>query len=87
VVEDGKLLYAFDRARHPDALRPAIEYFLEALETVRANKVRYAQAEAIARARNPSRPSFFELGMGSSVVSSQEFHGGMPGEIIAHAME
>jgi hypothetical protein len=51
--------------------------------------VRYAQAEAIARARNPSRPSFFELGMGSSVamVSSQEFHGGMPGEIIAHSME
>jgi ATP-dependent 26S proteasome regulatory subunit len=89
VMEDGKLLYAFDRARQPDALRPAIEYFLEALETVRSNKVRYAQAEAIARARNPSRPSFFDLGMAGpmSVVSSQEFHGGMPGEIIAGTLE
>jgi hypothetical protein len=31
------------------------------LETVRANKVRYAQAEASARARNPDRPSFFDV--------------------------
>jgi transitional endoplasmic reticulum ATPase len=60
VVEDGKLLYAFDRAggRSP---RPAIDYFLEALETVRANKLRYAQAEAAARARRPSRPSPFDV--------------------------
>jgi AAA+ superfamily predicted ATPase len=60
VVEDGKLLYAFDRARG-SALRPVTEYLLEALETVRANKVRYAQAEASARARNPERPPYFEL--------------------------
>jgi SpoVK/Ycf46/Vps4 family AAA+-type ATPase len=60
VIEDGKLLYAFDRARG-DALRPVIEYFLEALETVRANKLRYAEAEASARARHPSRPSYFDV--------------------------
>ncbi|MFL5607914.1 MAG: AAA family ATPase [Gemmatimonadaceae bacterium] len=78
VIEDGKLLYAFDRARHADALRPAIEYFLEALETVRGNKVRYAQAEAVARSRHPSRPAFFDVGMAvpMSVVSSQVVHAG-----------
>jgi ATP-dependent 26S proteasome regulatory subunit len=60
VVDDGKLLYAFDRA-HARAGRPILEYFLEALETVRANKLRYAQAEASARMRNPSRPSHFHV--------------------------
>jgi AAA+ superfamily predicted ATPase len=64
VVEDGKLLYAFDRA-HGSSPRPAIEYFLEALETVRANKLRYAQAEAVARARRPSRPSYFDVPFGA----------------------
>ena len=34
---------------------------LEALETVRANKVRYARAEAKARSRNPARPPYFTL--------------------------
>jgi transitional endoplasmic reticulum ATPase len=60
VVEDGKLLYAFDRARERE-MRPVTEYLLEALETVRANKVRYAQAEASARARHPERPSYFDM--------------------------
>jgi transitional endoplasmic reticulum ATPase len=91
VIEDGKLLYAFDRARHPDALRPAIEYFLEALETVRGNKLRYAQAEATARARHPGRPSFFDLGMATpsvSVISSQEFHGSeMAVQMMGEVME
>jgi ATP-dependent 26S proteasome regulatory subunit len=63
VVEDGKLLYAFDRARGSSP-RPAIEYFLEALGTVRSNKLRYAQAEAIARARRPARPSYFDVPFG-----------------------
>jgi transitional endoplasmic reticulum ATPase len=62
VVEDGKLLFAFDRARG-GAMRPVTEYLLEALETVRANKLRYAEAEASARARHPDRPSYFDLGM------------------------
>ena len=34
---------------------------LEALETVRANKLRYAQAEASARARRLSRPPHFDI--------------------------
>lgn len=65
VVEDGKLLYAFDRARKLTT-RPAIAYFLEALETVRANKRRYAQAEATARMRNPMRPPHFSVPFGAS---------------------
>jgi hypothetical protein len=70
VVEDGKLLYAFDRARDRTP-RPALEYFLEALTTVRANKVRYAEAEASARARNPSRPSYFHLPGMMSMIADQ----------------
>jgi transitional endoplasmic reticulum ATPase len=64
VVEDGKLLYAFDRARDITP-RPATDYFLEALETVRANRLRYAQAEAVARARHPNRPSHFDAAIGA----------------------
>jgi SpoVK/Ycf46/Vps4 family AAA+-type ATPase len=42
VVEDGKLLFAHDRAigKVP---RPVEEYFLEAIETVRANRRNYAR--------------------------------------------
>ena len=68
LVDDGKLLYAFDRAQKVETRAP-IEYFLEALETVRANKLRYAQAEASAKARNPSRPPYFDLPMGIGAMS------------------
>jgi AAA+ superfamily predicted ATPase len=68
LVDDGKLLYAFDRAQNI-ATREPIEYFLEALETVRANKLRYAQAEASAKARNPSRPPYFDLPVGIGAMS------------------
>jgi ATP-dependent 26S proteasome regulatory subunit len=68
LVDDGKLLYAFDRAQNI-ATRAPIEYFLEALETVRANKLRYAQAEASAKARNPSRPPYFDLPVGIGGMS------------------
>ena len=68
VVEDGKLLYAFDRARE-QARRPMIEYFLEALQTVRENKVRYAHAEASARMRNPARPSHFNVPFMPSIAA------------------
>ena len=60
LVEDGKILYAYDRAQ----ARPtddATGYFLKAVDTVRANKERYAAAEAQARARHPSRPAFFDM--------------------------
>lgn len=59
VVEDGKVLYAYDRARNLE-LRPVTEYFLRALVTVRDNKERYARAEAQVRARPPSPPNPFE---------------------------
>lgn len=59
VVEDGKLLFAFDRERR-GATEPATSYFLRAVETVRKNKEQYAQAEARARARHPQRPAYFD---------------------------
>ena len=42
VVEDGKLLFAHDRATGQPA-RPVEECFLEAIETVRANRRKYAR--------------------------------------------
>jgi SpoVK/Ycf46/Vps4 family AAA+-type ATPase len=42
VVEDGKLLFAHDRAGG-EAVRPAEEYFLEAIATVRANRRKYTR--------------------------------------------
>jgi ATP-dependent 26S proteasome regulatory subunit len=60
LVEDGKVLYAYDRAR-ARPLRPTLDYFLRAIETVRANRQRYAEAEARASARHPQRPAFFDF--------------------------
>jgi SpoVK/Ycf46/Vps4 family AAA+-type ATPase len=60
MVEDGKLLYAFDRARSLP-LASVTDYVLAALETVRANKQRYATAEARARGLRPSRPPQFAV--------------------------
>jgi transitional endoplasmic reticulum ATPase len=48
LVEDGKNLLAYDKARGRP-LQPPTDYFLAAVETVRANKERYAAAEARAR--------------------------------------
>lgn len=45
LMEDGKMLYAYDRARGV-ATRPPTEYFVSAIATIRANKERYAAAEA-----------------------------------------
>ena len=59
VVEDGKLLFAFDREK-TGTTQPTTTYFLRAVETVRRNKEQYAEAEARARARRPVRPSFFD---------------------------
>jgi transitional endoplasmic reticulum ATPase len=44
VVEDGKLLYAGDRAVR-GAVRPAEAYYLEAIETVRENRRNYARSK------------------------------------------
>ena len=48
LCEDGKLLLAYDKAKQlPD--RPATDYFLQAIETVKTNKDRYATIEAATR--------------------------------------
>jgi len=60
LVEDGKTLYAYDRAKGCP-LRAPTEYFLAAVETVRANKERYAVAEARARSQRPVRPHWFGI--------------------------
>ena len=50
VVEDGKALFAYDKVRGLD-FRPPEEYFLAAMEAVRANKRRYEEAVRRARER------------------------------------
>ncbi len=45
LAEDGKALFAYDKARG-EPPKPATEYFLAAIDIVRANKKRYAEAEA-----------------------------------------
>ncbi|MGH7617342.1 MAG: hypothetical protein ACREPM_08955, partial [Gemmatimonadaceae bacterium] len=59
VVDDGKLLFAYERQRDTPPL-PATQYFIRAIETVRRNKEQYAAAEARARARHPVRPPYFD---------------------------
>ena len=60
VIDDGKLLFAFARSRN--ALpQPPTAYFLAAIDTVRRNKEQYAAAEARARVRHPTRPSYFDM--------------------------
>jgi ATP-dependent 26S proteasome regulatory subunit len=57
-IEDGKILYAFDRA-HAAQLAPLTDYFLRAAAETQANKERYAAAEARASAIQSSRPAWF----------------------------
>ncbi len=60
VIEDGKVLFAFDRSRKMQ-LKPVTEYFVRAIATVRENKKRYAEAEARIRSRPhvPENPFSF----------------------------
>ncbi len=57
-VEDGKALYAFDRAARC-RMKPVTDYFLAAVEAVRAGKQKYAEAEARANAHRTGRPVWF----------------------------
>jgi AAA+ superfamily predicted ATPase len=50
LMEDGKMLFAYDRSRGADT-KPPTEYFVSAIGTIRANKARYAEAEAKIRAQ------------------------------------
>jgi ATP-dependent 26S proteasome regulatory subunit len=63
LAEDGKLLVAHDRARQRP-LRPVTDYFLDAVETLRANKQRYAAAEERVREHRPQRPAYFDVTVG-----------------------
>lgn len=58
LVEDGKTLYAYDRACGRP-LQTITEYFLQAVEQVRTNKERYAEAAEQARQQRPARPVYF----------------------------
>lgn len=70
VVEDGKLLFAYDREKR-GVRETSTTYFVRAIETVRKNKEQYAAAEARARARHPNRPSFFDA-MGAFTAMAVE---------------
>jgi len=77
VVEDGKLLFAYERTRKT---RPASasEYFMRAIETVRRNKQQYAEAEARARQRHPVRPAYFDgFGVLGAMEGVHAMHAGM----------
>jgi hypothetical protein len=57
-LEDGKMLYAFDRASNTP-LKRLTGYFLSAAENTRGNKEKYAVAEARANAVRSARPPWF----------------------------
>lgn len=59
LIEDTKTLFAYDKVRNVE-LKAATDYLLAALETVRANKAMYEQAEAQARKQRPHRPPWFD---------------------------
>jgi len=46
LVEDGKAIYAYDKAKRVDLKEPT-DYFLKAVAGVRENKLRYAEAQKI----------------------------------------
>lgn len=66
VVDDAKLAFAFDLSRGATPIEPT-PYLVRAVDTVRANKERYMNAESAARERNPRRPPIFSM-MGLSMV-------------------
>jgi SpoVK/Ycf46/Vps4 family AAA+-type ATPase len=58
LVEDGKTLYAYDKSKQFEMKGPT-DYFLKAVEGVRDNKQRFAEAEAQAMLKpKPSRAGF-----------------------------
>jgi predicted AAA+ superfamily ATPase len=65
LAEDGKNLFAFDLARGTP-LRRTTDYFLEAVQTLRHNKARYADADAAVREQRPQRPVYFDVADGAA---------------------
>lgn len=58
LMEDGKLLFGFDR-QHGRPMQTPTEYFLAAVMTVLENRARYSAAAARTRQQHPSRPPWF----------------------------
>jgi ATP-dependent 26S proteasome regulatory subunit len=81
VVEDAKLLYAFDREKK-GATDEVTQYFLRAVQTVRRNREQYAAAEVQARARHPNRPAFFDPTAMLGAMMAEEMSSGS-GELSA----
>lgn len=71
MVEDGKAIYAYDRARAVE-LMPTTQYFMRAIEAVKENKQHYAAAEAQVAAQ----PQSTMAGFVRSFVSSRAFKAG-----------
>lgn len=71
VAQDGKNLYAFDLVRGLP-LRPMTEYFVAAVDGVKGNKEKYAEAEANARARREQTPPTFHLYPGMLMPADAE---------------
>ena len=70
-VEDGKAIYAYDKAKGAE-LRPPTEYFLRAVEAVRQNKEHYAKAEAHAATRGKSPMSGFMRSFVASQMAKED---------------
>src|SRR6267378_3973311 len=68
MVEDGKAIYAYDRAKNAE-IKPTTEYFLRAVTTVQENKQHYVAAEAQALMQ-PKSPM---AGFMRSFVTSRAF--------------
>jgi len=68
MVEDGKAIYAYDRARDIEPM-PTTQYFMRAIEAVKENKQHYAAAEAQAL----MQPKSSMAGFVRSFVTSQAF--------------
>jgi len=64
-VEDAKAICAYDQAQGV-ALQPPLEYFLRAVDAVKENKARYAEAEAQAAMQSNAGMA----GMNDSLVAA-----------------
>jgi ATP-dependent 26S proteasome regulatory subunit len=63
LVEDSKNALAYDKVQEKPT-RALLDYLLTAVESLRDNKQRYAQAEATARLQRPSRPVYYDFPVG-----------------------
>jgi transitional endoplasmic reticulum ATPase len=57
LIEDGKILYAYDKSRNREA-GDLLGYFQKAIETIRSNKEKYAEAEAKSKSKAATSDPF-----------------------------